>query len=108
MAQRELKVKVTPEMSASFEKLLNMLRKTQILNVRTNVTDGGLKKMTDRLNKLANKKVSVRINAESKNLDRLSKKIDDLKDKKITIQADTNGLSGVGDELEKLREKLKI
>lgn len=105
MAQRELKVKVTPEMSASFEKLLNMLRKTQILNVRTNVTDGGLKKMTDRLNKLANKKVSVRINAESKNLDRLSKKIDDLKDKKITIQADTNGLSGVGDELEKAKRK---
>lgn len=105
VAQRELKVKVTADISASFKKLINMLEKRQTLNVKVNVSDGGLKKMTDKLNKLANKKVSVKVNAESKNLDRLSKKLDGLKDKKVSVKADTAGLGGMSGELDKAKAK---
>lgn len=90
MSQRELKVKISPQIDKKLEKLLNALnKKSNVLNVRVKSTvDKKLTKILSDLDGRKVKKLNVKTNLSvDKNLDKLMSDLESKKSKKLDVKA---------------------
>ena len=86
---RELKIKVTPLIDKSLQKLMKAIDSTQTLKVNVDLNDGGLGKMLKSLNSISSKSVKVGLDVDGRALNGLATRLSNLTDKKLRVGVET-------------------
>lgn len=87
---RELKIKVTPVIDKSLQKLMKAIDSTQTLKVNVDLNDGGLGKMLKSLNSISSRTVKVGLDVDGRALNGLATRLSNLTDKKLKVGVDTD------------------
>lgn len=106
---RELKIKVTPLIDKSLQKLMKAIDSTQTLKVNVDLNDGGLGKMLKSLNSISSKSVKVGLDVDGRALNGLATRLSNLTDRKLKVNVDTddNSVKKTTQALENLNNSTK-